>query len=88
MPNHATRRAARPATTTGQPAGMRLPAGTIDTLLLPGGTGVFEAQHDEALISWIAGPGHASTGDRPRGAGSEGEESSARETIVGALHDG
>ncbi|MCE9623584.1 MAG: helix-turn-helix domain-containing protein [Actinomycetia bacterium] len=31
-----------------------LPRGAIDTLLLPGGTGVFDAQHDDALIAWIA----------------------------------
>ncbi len=31
-----------------------LPRGAIDTLVLPGGTGVFEAQHDDALIAWIA----------------------------------
>ena len=31
-----------------------LPRGAIDTLLLPGGTGVFDAQHDKTLISWIA----------------------------------
>lgn len=31
-----------------------LPRGAIDTLLLPGGTGVFDACKDRALIDWIA----------------------------------
>jgi transcriptional regulator GlxA family with amidase domain len=31
-----------------------LPRGAIDTLLLPGGNGVYEAQRDTTLINWIA----------------------------------
>lgn len=32
----------------------RLPRGAIDTLVLPGGSGVFDACKDRALINWIA----------------------------------